>query len=131
MALAEYLLINLGDMATHLGWNTGTPEMAQTVEDTLALLGLASEDDSTDDVALKAVGRYILWVSAANSLAIQYDVKADRGEFKRSQMFKQVQELIQIHKKAALPYLSVAQLALGEASYIEDPYTETSLSEFG
>ncbi|KKN52917.1 hypothetical protein LCGC14_0607790 [marine sediment metagenome] len=129
MALAEYLLINLGDMATHLGWNAGTPEMAQTVEDTLAALELATEAESTDEVALKAVGRYILWVNVANSLAIQIDFKADRGEFKRSQMFKNVQELIQVHKKAAFPYLSPA--VMGEITHSEDPYKETDLTEFG
>ena len=131
MALADYIITSLGDMATHLSWTTASDEVDLIVDDTLLALGLASEGDSTDEIALKAVARYITWVNAANSLSVVSDVLADKADFKRSQMFDHAIEMIALYKQDALPYLLNSQIIIGEITEKEDPYTELTTAEFG
>ncbi|GAG37252.1 unnamed protein product, partial [marine sediment metagenome] len=128
--LAEYLIVSLGTMATHLGWTDTSDEILLTVEDTLEVLGLALEADSTDPVALKAVARYIAWVNVCNNLSMDYDYKSDKESFSRSQMFKHAKEMLATSMTEALPWLSTAQIEIGEFTFVEDPYIETELTEF-
>lgn len=131
MTLADYVITSLGDMATHLEWTSSSDEVDLIIDDTLLALGLATEGASTDEVALKAVARYIAWVNVANSISTLYDVQADRATFQRSGTFQNVRDMIALHKQAALPYLLNSQIVIGEITEKEDPYTELTTAEFG
>ncbi len=131
MALADYIITSLGDMATHLSWTTASDEVDLIVSDTLLALSLATEGASTDEVALKAVARYITWVNAANSLSVVSDVNADKGDYKRAQMFDHAILMIALYKQDAIPYMLNSQIIIGEITRTEDPYTELTTAEFG
>lgn len=130
MALSTYLITNLGEMATFLGWTTASTEITQIIEDTLEILSLDDESDSTDAVALKAVARYIAWSFVVNNLSVDYDFKADGADVKRNQMFKAAQANLSMNKISASPYMDISQIIIGELSYTEDPYEEDDIEDF-
>jgi hypothetical protein len=130
MALADYLVINLGEMATYLSWTAEGDEITQIVEDTLEILGLDLEADSADAVALKAVGSFVAWTYVCKTLVVDFDYKTDKEDFKRSQMFQNAKEMLKMAKVDASPYMPSTQISIGELTFSEDPYVETELTEF-
>lgn len=129
-SLNSYLIIKLGRMATYLEWTTVSDEIDLIIEDTIELLGLASEGASTDSVKLKSVALFVLWQAVLMTLATDYDFTADKATYKRSQMMDAAQENFNIAKKNATQYLSFSQIFQGEVTETDDPYKNSDLDEF-
>lgn len=129
-SLNSYLIIKLGRMATYLEWTTVSDEIDLIIEDTIELLGLASEGASTDSVKLKSVALFVLWQAVLMTLATDYDYTADKATYKRSQLMDAAQENFNIAKKNATQYLSFSQIFQGEITETDDPYKNSDLDEF-
>lgn len=129
-ALDTYLITKLGRMATYLEWTSDDANIDLVIEDTLELLGLALEADSTDPVKLKAVALFVLWQAVMMTLATDYDFSADKAGYKRSQLMDAAQVNFLAAKKNAAGYLSYTQIFQGEVTVADDPYKESDLDEF-
>ena len=126
----DYIILKLGQMATYLGWTSVSDEVDLIVEDTLGILGLASEAASTNSVSLKAVTMYVTWQAVMYSISTDYTFSADKAKYNRTDMMEAAERFFISAKKEALPYIGVGQITVGEVTNSQDPYVEADLDEF-
>jgi hypothetical protein len=130
-ALAEYLVDDLGDVASALGWTTDTIQVVRAVYDTLRAYGVETIAEVEDMAKLEALGKRAVWRAAVKSLSTRYDIRAGDQTLNRSQMFKQVAEtnLAQAEAEAAAYDTTSSVVRVGSVVHDEDPYSGRFLSE--
>ncbi|MFZ6028036.1 MAG: hypothetical protein ACOYYS_10000 [Chloroflexota bacterium] len=115
-SLAQYVLDELGTVATVLGW-TATSSVSSCVDD--ALLEMDVSDISTvteaEDIRwLRAVAKYYGWRKAVANLSTKYDFSTgDSGSFKRSQMHAAARASMELAREEA----NEAAIAAGQEMY--------------
>ena len=129
VALDTYIVTMLGQMATYLSWTTASTEIDIIIEDTLGLLGLASEAASTNTVSLRAVAMYVAWRAVKYTISTDYTYSADKAKYDRNAMQDAADRNFMSSKSEAFQYLSVGQLTIGEVTYTDDPYKESDIEE--
>ena len=127
--MKDYAVLRLGEMATYLGWTNASAEVLMVVEDTLEILGLTLEADSTNPISLKAVTMYVAWRAVVDTISTDYTFSADKAKYNRSDMVKAAQENFNSAKREALPYISIGSIVVGTVTYTDDPYKDEDLDE--
>lgn len=90
--LAEYMHTTLGEAASVMGYGhpgAGMGAYQEQVYDALLAYGVTDIADATDMALLRALAKREAWRKVMNESAGRYDVTADEGTFKRSQLHAQ------------------------------------------
>ena len=128
-SLNDYIIVKLSQMATYLEWTAESTEVDIIVEDTIKLLGLASEAASTNIVALRTVAMYVAWRSVMYAISTDYTYSADKAKYNRSDMYEASKMNYKEIKKEAFQYLPSGGIGVGVVTYEDDPYKESDITE--
>jgi len=120
MTLSEYLIAYLGNLATDLGYTSGS--LSVVVSDTLLEYEVDTEAEAIDFKKLYAIAKVIVWKKILTDLVTAYNFSADGGNFQRSQMYDMAMKNYQDCINSALPYLSGYAIEVGEINFTDDPY---------
>jgi len=121
MALADYLIAYLGNLASDLGWSTSS--LSTVVSDTLETYGVDTEAQATDTKKLHAISKVHLWKKALIETSSKYNFSADGASFSRSQFYDMVLKNYELALSEAMNYLPFYQIEIGELFTENDPYT--------
>lgn len=86
VGLGQFMLHELGNVAGALGW-VNAQQVQPAIDEALLVYGVADIASATDVRKLRALARVQVWRLAVQSLAADYDFRADGGDYKRSQLF--------------------------------------------
>jgi hypothetical protein len=130
-ALAEYLVDDLGDVASALGWTTDTIQVVRAIEDTLLDYGVDTIAEATNIRKLRALGKRALLRIAVKSLSARVDVAAQDQRLTLSQAYKQAKEELAVAETKAEVYdtESGGIVRVGAVVYEDDHYSPRYLSE--
>lgn len=124
--LAAFLLAELGNVAVALGW-TAQPNVQPAIDEALLAYGVDEIADVTgrDNIRkLRAFARVEAWKLATNSLAGDYDFKADGGDYKRSQLHDQAVKALERAQDDAAEFDADTNVISRDAiEHIHDPYS--------
>ena len=118
MTLSEYITSYLGTIYSYLGWSA--TEVSFIVSEVLEELDITSESD-TDSKALHQVAKIRSLERALSDLSTDYTFSADGSSYQRSNVFNQVQALLE---KAYAEYGQTITVA--EFDITDDPYNPAS-----
>jgi hypothetical protein len=118
----SYINFCLGGLISETGWDNLT--YIFIAEEVWRLMDITAEPtDTTEIFKYYALLKYKALDQFRRELSTAYDF-SDQGVSKhRSQMFKQVSEMLVEAKQEALPYLPLGQIEVGSFSYPDDPYS--------
>lgn len=117
--LAAYMVSSLGGLAAVLGIDDTS--MFEAVNDVTQACGVV--DIATAPVAqVRALARVAALRVAQSTAAGWYDFAADGGDYKRSQVQKQIQTLLTSAENAAMQYDAGYSVQVGTMTYVGDPY---------
>jgi hypothetical protein len=89
--LAAFIVAELGDVGTALGWNPHTSQVAEAVNDVGLILQVDDVVDAPDVRAVRANARIVGWRAAAKAVAAQYTFSEENGvKYDRSDLQKMV-----------------------------------------
>jgi hypothetical protein len=103
-SLAAYMLAELSDVATVLGWTTQTP-LQHALDKTARAYGVADIADATDMDKLEALAAVEAWAAAARALASRIDMEADGGRFDRAKLHEHALKQLAQARRDARSYL--------------------------
>jgi hypothetical protein len=118
--LKTYMLACLGGLGTVLGLTTDS--FTEAVNDVLAAYGVDTIADATDIPQLRALAKVAALRTAQATAAGWYDFGADGGDFKRSQVAKQIDAMLATAESDALLYLDSYSIQTGTLTFTDDPY---------
>jgi hypothetical protein len=119
--LAAYMVRSLGTLAETLGIDDAS--MAEAVNDVTQTCGVADIATVTDLAMVRALARVAALRVAQTTAAGWYDFGADGGDYKRSQVVKQIDTLLAAAERDAMLYDgSGYAVAVGTVRYVGDPY---------
>jgi hypothetical protein len=112
--LATFMATELGATGTALFGDdpAAAPAVVEAVNEVAAVLGAAVADVS-DDLKLRTVARWQVWLTAYGAAADQVDFKAGSADFKSSQWFKNIEARLARAETAAMRYSEVADALAG------------------
>lgn len=120
--LIAFMLADLGEVATTIGWDAATPALTAAVNRTLRLLGLTDIAEATDMTALEAVALWQAWDAVVTALTLRYDISTDGQSLSRSQMFEHALKQRTTAQMAALGHTATYSLVATPVVYTNDPY---------
>ena len=118
--LALYMVTVLGGLAETLGLTTD--DMTEAVNDVAAACGATDVADVTDVKQVRALAKVAALRVAQTMAAGWYDFGADGGDYKRSQVQKQVADLLKAAEQESLLYAPEYAIQIGTLNYVDDPY---------
>jgi len=115
LTTAEYLIVELGNIASLLEWTDSTAQIDLAIEQATVLA-----DGDTD--ALRPIALALVWEKALIGLATLYDWSADKASYKQSQVYQMASSFYRRSLSAAGAFLPSGAVIGG---FIEtDPYVE-------
>jgi hypothetical protein len=120
--LRTYLVTELSDVGTVLGWTDATTEVQEAVYDTAFALGVSDVADSTDAAAVRALGALMIWRRATRALASRFDFSEDGQSFHRAQLHRHAQAMLTDAERAAMLYDPAYRVGVDTVIHIHDPY---------
>lgn len=120
LTLAIYMESVLGGLATTLGLSAD--DMSEAVNDVAAACGVTDVANATDVTQVRALAKVAALRVARTTAAGWYDFDADSGDFKRSQVQKQIGDLLSAAERDALTYAAEYGIQTGTMTYSTDPY---------
>jgi hypothetical protein len=130
MTLANYLISQMGGLATQLGWNSSSDAITTVINNALENYPASAESDCTD-LKLHKLADYFLWKQILVEVSFDYNTNSDGASLSRSQQFDHVKDLMDSAYTDALPYLEDYQAVFGEIDYTQNPYNpKTYFVEF-
>lgn len=126
--LADYQVSALGDLAAVLGWDAGSSQVLEAVNDALLDYGasdIASITGSDNLRKLRALGRVAIWRAVAGATAGFYSfTDVAQQKFDRDKVHKQAVEMLEVAQSEARalgadPTYSVSILSVRRT---DDPY---------
>lgn len=125
--LADYLVLVLGEIATILGWDASTPQVAEAVTDTLLAYPVTDIADLTTPTQMqrvRALGAVMAWRAAVRSLSARYDVAEDTSRGDRSQAHKMALENLALAESYAGECgIGLVRVERQPILYVDDPYS--------
>lgn len=118
--LKAFMVGSLGALATTLGIDDAA--MAEAVNDVAAACGVTDVGHLADVVQLRAVAKVAALRVAQQVAAGWYDFSADGGEFKRSQVNKQIESLLTMAYADGMAYAGSYAIETGRVRVSNDPY---------
>ena len=125
--LVEFMVTDLGDVATVLDW-TGTAlpltEAAYDVAHWLGVSDVAAYTASAQTV--RKLARYAAWSQALKSLGARYDVSEDGQSYKRSDLYKHAAAVLAQARDEAIETGLLPGYSIGRDTLLypsADPYT--------
>lgn len=120
-----YLVSVLHEVATIIGWDTGSPQVEEAKND--ALLDFGSTDISTvtstrDMRALRALGRRAIWRAVAQAVSAKYDFSDADARFTRSQIQAMALESLKLAEADCLEFNPNYAVSVSRVSRPHDPY---------
>lgn len=128
--LADFMVAKLGPTGVSLSLTDASAAITEAVTDVALILG----DDITaldDDLKTRTVAEWQAWRAALGAAANQYDIGGEVPDLKRSQFFRQIEDILYAAEAAASRYTEVqAVIAAGYGTayvttqtLIPDPYS--------
>lgn len=116
IAFADYLASVLGEMASIIGWDAGSVQVIEAINDALLDMGESDITAVTDFRGLRALGRRAIWRAVAQATASDYSFSSDGQRFDRQQINMQALALLKVAEddclKAGVSGLSTGRLTL-------------------
>jgi len=117
-----YIDFVMGALIDETGWENG--DFTFIADEVFRVMGITAEPSSTADIfEYYALLKYKALEQFNRELSTAYDYKADGESFNRSQMFKQVGEMLAKARNEAMPYLPEGQIEQGRMTFPDDPYS--------
>ncbi len=95
-AFADYLASVLGDLAGALGWDAGSTQVIEAVNDALLESDTSNIASVTDIRGLRALGRRAIWRAVVQATAGNYSFATYEQRFDRQQVNEQAREMLKI-----------------------------------
>lgn len=122
-ALAYFIVVELSEVATSLGWDAASFQVREAVTDALLAYGVSDIASATDVQKLRAFARVMGWRAAVQALSARYDFSTGNHRFSRSQQAKAAESALAVAEREARPYgLPGYEVKVYGVSYSEDPY---------
>src|SRR4051812_48816170 len=88
-SLGDYMVATLSNTATALGWDSGSDEIIEAVNEVDGLLasGLAGATGSPAVLKVRALARWQAWKAARSAAANQYNLASSGDSLTRSQWY--------------------------------------------
>ena len=118
--LKAFMVSSLGALATTLGIDDAA--MAEAVNEVAAACGMTDVSQVADVMQLRAAAKVQALRVAQQVAAGWYDFSADGGEFKRSQVNKQIESLLTLAYADGMAYAGSYAIATGTVRVANDPY---------
>ena len=118
--LALYMITVLGGLAETLGLTAD--DMTEAINDVAAACSVTDVANATDVKQVRALAKVAALRAAQTMAAGWYDFSADNGDYKRSQVQKQVADLLKAAEQEALLYAPEYAIQVGTLNYTGDPY---------
>ena len=118
--LKTYMVSTLGNLAMVLGLDANA--MAEAANDVTQACGVTNISGATDIALVRALARVAALRVAQTTAAGWYDFGADGGDYKRSQVVKQIGDLLAVAESEALVYDANYSMVVGVLHYATDPY---------
>ena len=118
--LALYMITVLGGLAETLGLTSD--DMTEAVNDVAAACSVTDVANAADVKQVRALAKGAARRVAQTRAAGWYDSSADNGDYKRSQVQKQVADLLKSAEQEALLYAPEYGIQVGTLNYTGDPY---------
>lgn len=119
--LKTFLVTELGDVGTALGWTTTTPQLVQAVSDAEVLLGVSDVATETNIPRAWAAGRVAIWRAAIRSLGAQFQYSADGQSYSRQQLQAMAKDSLAMAEADLAEQGGGASIKVDRVTYA-DPY---------
>lgn len=93
---ADYLWSQLGQLSDVLGWDAGSVQVLEAVNDALLDAGVDTIGDAADIRELRALGRRAIWRAVVQATAGNYAFTQGDQTFNRQQVNAQAREMLQL-----------------------------------
>lgn len=120
--LAQFAVLQLGDLATALGWVAEDPRVQEAVTDALLAYGVTLMAEATDVGKLRAHARVAIWRAVARATAGYYRFGADQMSFDRQQVHAQAVRMLAEAEREAGAVGAGPSLVVTSVDYVADPY---------
>lgn len=125
--LAAFMVTELSDIGTALGWSTTTDQLFEAVNDALyGYFGTSVQPiaNASNMPKLRALARVAAWKAAIKALASRYQFSTDGQSFQRQQMQDMAKNaLAEAEREAAAYGLPEYSATIDKVSRPHDPYT--------
>jgi hypothetical protein len=129
---ADYLASVLGEVAPVIGWDAGSVQVLEAVNDALLDLGLTDITTVTSTRALRgmrALGRRAIWRAVVQHVATRYDFSDSDAKFTRSQVQAMALEAMKLAESDCLEFNPNYAATTVRISRPQDPYVVLPDSE--
>lgn len=121
--LATYMLGQLGETATILGWS-GLAHVQEAVNEALLAYGADTITDATDMAKIRALAKREGWRLAIQSIAARFTFETDGQVFRRSDLMKAAQAALELAESQAAVFTqeNAPSVEIDRVRYVNDPY---------
>lgn len=127
-----FMVTELSDVGTALGWTTATAQLEEALYD--ALFGYFGGSgviaDATDLRQLRALLRVAAWRAAVKALAAQMQFSADGQSVSRQQLQEMALKALALAETDAQQFGGSAAIRVDSVTFNDDPYQPAALVEF-
>ncbi len=114
--LATFMLADLKDVATVLGWSTQA-SVQVAIDDVVLQLGISDIATATNIPQVRALARVFAWKLAVKAASAYYAFSADGGSFSREQLQAMCRQGLALSEMDAIPWIDSAGLKTYNAKY--------------
>jgi hypothetical protein len=119
--LADFMLDEIGQMATILSWSD-LSDVQAAVNRAIRAYGVAAIASATDMDKLEALARVAIWQRVADYTVAAIKVSSDGASFDRQQIHEHATEKLKAAQAEALAYDSAYEVGVDRLKFIHDPY---------
>ena len=123
---ADYLASVLGELGPIIGWDAGSVQVLEALNDTLLEFG--TTDISTvvtprDLLGLRALGRRAIWRAVVQAVSGKYDFSDSDAKFTRSQIQAMALESLKLAESDCLQFSPSYAVSIVRVARPQDPYS--------
>jgi hypothetical protein len=122
---ADYLASVLGPVAGLLGWDAGSVQVIEAVNDALldlGLTGIAQANTPTKLRGLRALGRLAIWRAVVQATSGAYAISGGGQTFQRDQLQKQALEALKLAEYESMEWAPANSVSIVRVKRPSDPY---------
>ena len=125
--LVEFMVTDLGAVATSLEWDGTSLQLTEAAYDVAHWLGVSDVADYTTSAqTVRKLARYAAWTHALKSLAAHIDVAEDGQTYKESDLYKHAAAVLAQARDEAIETGLLPGYSIGRDTLLypsADPYT--------
>lgn len=122
---ADYLTSVLDEVGTVIGWDAGSVQVIEAVNDAVLDLGVATIAEATTPRqmrGLRALGRRAIWRAVVQAVSGKYDFRDSDATFSRSQIHEMAMASLNLAETESMEFNPQYSATVMRVSRPHDPY---------